>query len=591
MLLVRRGSRIASQSGRTTQALRAIPSSRVYFSSTSLKADGGTVGHDLHRVTNESAALSEASEVGYGAEQLKTEASSAALDQQIAPDQRARPEHSGMTPLTGRPWPAAEEPSLVRKNVGSPITGQVYRFVRLYKLATDVTLADILESIAQTAPVGRVLHIEWQKKTLTHQDRQESESALVLLDTHAAAADLVRLAKQRTFLVRGKKVFAHIWRNSAFNTDFQREDASRVVYIRGPANLAGFNEEDMRKILMGNDRLIQTVGPLGLDAEACITSSLPGGEKSIIWRFYSQQRQARPIVSVLRQVFHKKLRIRVGRDPCWDEHLYPKDRENAKNSRRLPMSAKKEFSWPNVQVIDHIPSDKEPKNSFVRKVFSVSGRGPKQMPEEDRRIKHKENVQLVEKPKLAPTRNREQTLKEDGQPDHEEEIQLIKKLYGSPNAPLRLDEKQQERIAAWTQIDHLPKTSTKQNQEIDSPEQTNTAQSLSRGDPQTSSGSKLQASPDRHISFEQFFNEVVLPNSHKQGSGPSACSSRTHSQPDVDNISKGLASVDSKDHNAAPTKLSCQVLDQPPEPTAQAPEESDNAAKAAAETTRHRTIN
>lgn len=515
MLLIRRSLRIASHSGRTVQALRVIPSSWVCFSSSSVKADHGLIRHDLHGVTTESSAFSEASEVDYGVEQLQTEASSAGLGQQMAPDQGSRPERSRTTQLIRWPQPAVEELLRVRKSLYSTLKGRCFRCVRLFTLGSDVTLADILEGIAQTAPVGRVLHIEWEKHAITHQYGQESaKCAFVLFDTHAAALDLFRLAKQQTFLVRGKRVFASIWRQVAFDTNFEREDASRVVYIRGPRYVEGFNEEDMRKVLMRHERLVQTVGPLGLDAEACITEALGRGEKSITWRFYSQEKQARPVLAILRQAFYKKLRIRVGRDPCWNEDLYPKDRTNSSTDRFLPMPAKKEFSWPSVRKDNHISRDKQP-TKLVRKYFIASAEDHKHMPKEKGQIKHKQNSQQVEKPSISPTKDQELMPGKGGQPVHERDIELIEKLYGSPDVPLRLDERQEERIAAWTQITHLPKTNTQHDQENDSPEQAENAQSLPRGNSQTPSESKIKKSPDRNVSFEEFFDEVVLPDQHK----------------------------------------------------------------------------
>lgn len=535
MLFIRHGLRIASQPGRTAQALRAIPSSWVYFSSSSITAGRDNVGHESQSATTGPTAFSESCEVNWGTDDLKTrptafsegceldwaaedlktlktEASSANFGQQIAPDHQAQPERRGTTPLT-RPQPADEEqtgdrtkshPSpkktppyrLLRllnlstdaeKTWGrtrlSPIKKTIYRLVRLFNLSTDVTLADILEGIAQTAPVGRVLHISWDERGSIHYRGEEKKGAFVLFDTYAAAMDLVRLARQQIFLVRGKSVYTTISTTPAFSSDIERADASRVICIRGPRNVEGFSEEGLRSILMGTDRLVQSLGPLGLDAEACITKSLDRGWKSITWRFFSQERQATPILLILRRAFGESLVVEPGHDPCWNEDLYPKGRTITRFAKYLPVPKKEAFDWPSVREDKHISTQKEHKHS-------------------------------AKESSMVPAWVRNQTPREDGQSDQEQDIELTEELYDSRNILLRLDESQEERIAARTQNSRSPKTNTQHDDENDSHEQAQNTKSLSRRKKKASSGSKRQKSPERSYSFEEFFKDVVLPDSH-----------------------------------------------------------------------------
>lgn len=452
----------------------------------------------------------------WAAEDLKTEASPATFGQQIVPDHQAQPERRGMTPLT-RPQPADEEQTgdrtksqsapkkktsyrLMRlfdlstdaektwgrtKSQLSPNKKPIYRLVRLFNLSTDVTLADILEGIALTAPVGRVLHIEWDHRGSIHYRGEEKRGAFVLFDTYAAAMDLVCLAKRQTFRVRGKSVYTVISKTPAFYSDIERADASRVVCIRGPRNVEGFSEEGLRNILMGNDRLVQALGPLGLDAEACITKSLERGCKSITWRFFSQERQATPILLILRRAFYKSLLVQPGHDPCWNEDLYPKGRTVTRFAKYLPVPKKEAFDWPSVREDEHISTQKEAQHS------------PKES-------------------SVVSAWVRKQTPREDGHHDHKQDIGLIEEHYDPRNILPRLDERQEERVAACTQTSRSSKTNTQHDDENDSPERAQNTKSLSRRKKkkEASSGSKRQKSPERKYSFEEFFQEVVLPNSH-----------------------------------------------------------------------------
>lgn len=483
-----------------------------------MKAGRDHVGHEDNNATTELTAFSKGCEVVWGADDdlrtLKTEASSDSSDQQIASDTQAQPERSGTTSVT-RPQPADEEqvgdstkshsssqkkPSyrLVRlfslrpdaektwgktKSHLSPNKKPIYRLVRLFNLSTDVTLAEILEAIAQTAPVGRVLHIEWDRRGSTQYRGEEKKGAFVLFDTYAAAMDLVCLAKRQVFLVRGKSVYTTISKTPAFYSDIERPDASRVICIRGARNVEGFSEEGLRGILMGTDGLIESLGPLGLEAEACVTKGLERGWKSITWRFFSQQRQATPILRILRQAFYKSLLVEPGHDPCWNEDLFPKGRMITKFAKYLPVPKKEAFDWPSVRGEEDISTQKEPQKS-------------------------------VQESSMVAARLRKPPAREDGNPDHEEDAELIEKVDDSPNILSRLDERHEERIAPSTQTSCSPKTNTQHDDASDGSEEAQKTKSLYRGKSQASSRSKRQRPPDRKYSFEEFFKDVVLPDSH-----------------------------------------------------------------------------
>lgn len=428
MFLIGHYVRSVPRSGRKAVAFRVAPSTWVYFSSSSNIASRGHDRHDLHGAPS---ILSESWTKDHKAEDRKHEASIAGVGQQAAPGSEPRPEASGTTPLTEPQLAHEQQNRDLRRAPSSSGKETRFRYVRIFGLSTDMTLADILRGIAQTAPVGRVLHVEWGKRgTITHRG-MKVKTAFVLFDTDAAAADLVRLAKQKVFLVRRESVHVSIWNNCAFSSNDDSEISSRVLHIRGPQDVEGFSEEGIRDLLMSNDMLVKALGPLGLGAEAVVTSKLGGGKQLIEWRFFSNAKQARPVLFFLRRSCYKSLSITFGPDLCWNEELYPRGRMVTKDAIHLP-ALRKHSKWPSVRGYERMSSDKAPHHSSERVVTK-----PAFWPDEkpwDHRGKHSTH-----------------------------DNPLFEKLFG--NVQLALGERQHERIAAWTGRGQSSKTDTQHDQE------------------------------------------------------------------------------------------------------------------------------
>lgn len=336
-----------------------------------------------------------------------------------APSDRLRPAPSRTMPQNGPQPIRRQQIRDWRRPQLAPETKEYLRFVRIFGLSADMTLANILEGIAQTAPVGRVLHIEWDKKGLIRHREMKVKGAMVLFDHDAAAADLVRLAKQQTFLVRGESVHVSIWAKRAFHGNVEAANASRVLHIRGPRDVENFSEEGIRTVIMENQEVVKVLGSLALDAEAVITTELGGGKRLIEWRFFSNERQAKILLLILRRLFHKSLSVDPGPDPCWNERLYPRDRTGGKDVRYLP-AISKGFKWPTVR--------EDGRSSGAWEAHHLSG-------------------SMATKAAWE----RDQMLRETARKDFGHETQLVQKLHGRRKKPAPLDETQRQRIAAWTE--------------------------------------------------------------------------------------------------------------------------------------------
>lgn len=477
MLLNRNSIRGLSQFCWSTVALRAISSRWVNFSSSSIPARLGHEGHGSLGTGTSASNAPEASEQDSEADMRKAEASLAELCQE-ALDDMPRSEPFKRTPQRERE-PAYARPAH-RYSTRPPIapgTKEYLRFVRIFGLSTDMTLTDILEGIAQTAPVGRVLHIEWEKKGVVNHRGMEVKGARVLFDHDAAAADLVRLSKQQTFLVRGEPVFVSIWSKRAFHSNAEAENVSRVLHIRGPRDVEDFSEEGIRNFLLGDDRVVRALGPLGLDTEAVVTTELEGDKRRIEWRFFSNEKQAKIVLHILRRAFYKSLSVRPGPDPCWNERLYPKGRTGHKDARYLPATSG-ELRRPSVHGHGRVSSDKNnhhpPDKMFARPVWE-----------------------------------RDQILWGAAQKDGRVEDRLVRKSYGQHKKPRPLNESQKERISAWTQMGQFPKTDV-QNDRIHDRQQTARPKSLDKEQmKRISAWTEAELPQDGEDPFRQVFQKAL----------------------------------------------------------------------------------
>lgn len=198
------------------------------------------------------------------------------------------------------------------------------RFARLYNIPKGTTPSDITYSLAETAPVGRVLSV-----TMDKTGPQDRASAIILFDHDAAVRDLVRLARQRTFHIGGVTPHVAIYSKRAFHSNDQEPSSSRVLRIDGPRTTPHFSEDGIRELVHGSPQIMAALGEWGLASEPVVTVDHADGSRSMEWRFFHNLKQVRPMQMFLRRVFHGALSIRPGFDPCWNSTLYPRERESS----------------------------------------------------------------------------------------------------------------------------------------------------------------------------------------------------------------------------------------------------------------------
>lgn len=211
-----------------------------------------------------------------------------------------------------------------------------FRLSRIFGLQMSTTFVDIVRGIEHTAPVGRVLSIQFEKNTSVMRGT-EYKAATVLFDDEAAPVDLLQLAKQGTFLVCGACPFVAIHYGRAFHGNDHHELSSRVLVIRGRSDVAEFTEGGIRDLVANSPAAVRALGPLGLESEPVVIRDWEG-TRHMEWRFFDNEKQTRVLFLVLRRHFYKKLTIFPGRDPCWNPYLYPKDRKDSMRSRATTSS-------------------------------------------------------------------------------------------------------------------------------------------------------------------------------------------------------------------------------------------------------------
>lgn len=251
---------------------------------------------------------------------------------QVKPEVRRHPSNRDHRTKT---WdaPSREAPRHTSRRQVQREPGQkvFFRFARILGLDLSASLTDIVEGIAQTAPVGRVLSVQFERK-IQVMDGREVRTAVVLFDHEAAPPDLVRLAKQGSFRICGRPLVAVIYRGRAFHQNDEDKFSSRVLQLRGDSSVEGFSEEGIRDVLTRSPEVMRALGPLGLESEPVETRDFANGTRVIEWRFFDNHKQVRILLPVLRRYYYKQLFITPGRDPCWDSRLYPKERSSFKSA-------------------------------------------------------------------------------------------------------------------------------------------------------------------------------------------------------------------------------------------------------------------
>lgn len=262
--------------------------------------------------------------------------------QERDPDETTRYQPLGRTapakdpPPDPRSFHRPRAPPPQRRPTRAPEAREYLRFVRLFNLAPDTTFIEILASLAATAPVGRVLDISWDKQGIVAHRGRQVRGAILLFDHDAAPIDLIRLARQKTFRVRGDTVFVSLYTARAFHRNVDTDAfSSRVLILRGLRDVDDFSAEAITELLMGNSQVVASLGSLGMNAEAVETTDWGGNQRMITWRFFSNEKQSRVVMPILRRHFNEQLSIIPGPDPCWNETLYPRSRASTHDYRHL----------------------------------------------------------------------------------------------------------------------------------------------------------------------------------------------------------------------------------------------------------------
>ncbi|ROV91463.1 hypothetical protein VSDG_07134 [Cytospora chrysosperma] len=251
--------------------------------------------------------------------------------------------------------------------------------VHITGLDPSITLAELLQSIAATAPVGMVLSARLlpaestgaprgQRRSDSNPSSPSSPSSLkadIVFGNDNAPYDLRRRARDGSFLVRGRAPFVAVNNQLVFNRPKADLGRSRVLRIRGPAGVEGFNEEAMRHVLTSDAAAMEAVGALGVDSEPVETRDgyegegegegegerrgweQEGGMRTMEWRFFDHV-QARAFKRALRDHYGRRLKIESGPDPCWDykEMTRYLSRSRAKNGRRASIrQQQQQLGW------------------------------------------------------------------------------------------------------------------------------------------------------------------------------------------------------------------------------------------------------
>ncbi|KUI57925.1 hypothetical protein VP1G_05258 [Cytospora mali] len=242
------------------------------------------------------------------------------------------------------PWaPEHQNPATPAPERRGPPPGKCYRAVHIAGLDPSVTLTDLIQSIAATAPVGMILSAQLVPATPRTASSSPPEGSTEAQPSGASAADgsepkpdlkadiifgnsdapykLRQAAWEKTFLVKGKTPFVTINTSLIFAGPKAELRRSRVLHIRGPPDAEGFDEETIRGVLTSNAAAMETVGALGVSSESVETREEDEGGGSVVrvmeWRFFGVL-QARNFKRVLREHYGKRLQVDSAPDPCWD---------------------------------------------------------------------------------------------------------------------------------------------------------------------------------------------------------------------------------------------------------------------------------
>ncbi|KUI66144.1 hypothetical protein VM1G_02286 [Cytospora mali] len=233
------------------------------------------------------------------------------------------------------------------------------RAVIITGLEHDVTVTEVLQSIARTAPVGAVsaafllpLQSPFRKGPKRYHQDPESNmlggAVKVSFCQRGAALELVRLSREKIFRVRDRAPYVTEDRQAIRRKAFQPPPLNqglqtRVLVLEGPTYIRGFDTASIRKLLSADAKAMENAGYYGILSEPVITTNTKEGWRRIEWPFFSYSAQALPFKRVIKNHFDDRLKVTHGRDPCCPEHMWEEarrvhqknDRERKKDVRKI----------------------------------------------------------------------------------------------------------------------------------------------------------------------------------------------------------------------------------------------------------------
>ncbi|ROW08773.1 hypothetical protein VMCG_02720 [Cytospora schulzeri] len=266
--------------------------------------------------------------------------------------------------------PAAQAPE--RRG---PPPGKCYMAVHITGLDPTLTLPELLQSIAETAPVGMVLSARLLPDKNNNEPKgprkkprelyslssnphippppppppSSPQKADIVFGNENAPYELRQRARDGTFLVRGRTPFVAVNSQLVFNYPKVELRRSRVLRIRGPPGVEGFSEEAIRAVLAADATAMEAVGALGVQSEPVLMREeeeevKEGGEEGrtggmvrvMEWRFFGTV-QAKAFKVVLREHFGRQLEIANAPDPCWDYSKMAQYLRRMKNKGKVRM--------------------------------------------------------------------------------------------------------------------------------------------------------------------------------------------------------------------------------------------------------------
>lgn len=372
----------------------------------------------------------------------------------------------------------------IRAN-GKPEDKGICRFARIFVVDASVTFTDVVAGIAQTAPVGRVLSMSQRRYSWATKNGKSRRLFTVLFDHEAAPLDLVRLASQGVFTVRGETPHVTVWREHKFKSNDHDKFSSRVLLLRGRNDVEDFSEDGIRALVQGDPMAVRALGSLGLSSETVVTTeNEEEGTRAIEWRFFDNHKQVRPLFMILRRHFQGRASIAPGRDPCWNAASYPWTR-SLESEEKAP-EASQEIDWSALEAPILGGDRRAPEASFdsdgrAPKASTPSGPvRPKNVQNESRPPQPREMLDDSKSPELALSVRlkellkraqaaREAALRDEGRDldngpvgDAENEtsdpfgklldmMQDQKKVRGRGSDSLKnLEEKDQQRVGRWS---------------------------------------------------------------------------------------------------------------------------------------------